>query len=159
MHKKHVRETDPMFQLEKKTCLNSCRVKIWTAFWEYFREILLKNKGILIFHENSCNFTIGFPIIMKMFPKSRSNFHAARIDGWFFGNSGLLTFTGDNFRIHSPYKNCQTCTGERFRALFRSSDFFVIKYFWNRVVTYLWERDVLHDIVHDYRILDNTNTE
>ena len=77
-----------------------------------------------------------------MFPKSSSNFHAARIDGWFFGTSGLLTFTRDNFRIHSLWENSPFGTGERFRALFRSSDFFVIKYFWNRVVTYLWERDV-----------------
>ena len=79
---------------------------------------------------------------MKIFPKSRSNFHAARIDGWFFGTSGLLTFNRDNFRIHSLWKNSPFGTGERFRALFRSSDFFVIKYFWNRVVTYLWEREI-----------------
>ena len=32
-----------------------------------------------------------------MSPKTTSNFHAARINGGFFGSSGLLTFTGDLF--------------------------------------------------------------
>ena len=79
---------------------------------------------------------------MKIFPKSRSNFRAARIDGGFFGTSALLIFNRDNFRIRRLWENSANCTGERFRALFRGSDFFVIKNYWNRVVTYLWERDV-----------------
>ena len=71
------------------------------------------NKGFLYFTSK----------MSKMFPKLRSNFHAARINGRFFGSSGLLTFTRDKYFIYSPHKNCQTCTGEPFRALFRSWDF------------------------------------
>ena len=97
----------------------------------------------MIFHESPCKFTIGFPIIMKISPKPRPNFCAARIDGRFFRASGLLVYTSDNFRIHSLWENYADGTGERFRALFRSSNFFVIKYYWNRVVTYLWERDIV----------------
>ena len=39
-------------------------------------------------------------------------------------------------------KIAQTSTGERFRALFRSSKIFVNKNFRDRVVTYLWERGI-----------------
>ena len=83
----------------------------------------------LNFDENPWFFTIGFPIIMKISPKPRPNFCAARIDVSFFRTSGPLIFTSDNFRIHSLWENYADGTGERFRTLFRSSIFFVIKYY------------------------------
>ena len=65
-------------------------MKIWSGILRYFREILLKNKGFLIFHENQGDFTIGFPIIMKISPKTSSNFHASRINEYFFEAPDLI---------------------------------------------------------------------
>ena len=79
---------------------------------------------------------------MKISQNPTSNFHAARINRIFFGSSGSNSFTGVKYFIHSLWENCANMTSERFRALFRTSKIFVIKNFWIRVGTYLWERDI-----------------
>ena len=66
---------------------------------------------------------------MKISQNPTPNFHAARINGYFFGSSGSNSFTGVKYFIHSLWENYANITGERFRALFRSSNFFVIKNF------------------------------
>ena len=84
---------------------------------------------------------------MKITQNPTSNFHAARINEYFFGSSGSNSFTGVKYFIHSLWENYANITSERFRALFRSSDFFVNENFWIRVVTYLWERDMSHIVL------------
>ena len=132
-------------ELQKKCPSVRAAQKFGLDFWDIFvlfDSFLRFFDDILNFDENSWFFTIGFPTIMKISQKSRPKFHAARIDWRFFRSSGPLTFTRDKFRIHSLWENYPNCTGEWFRALFRDSNFFVPKNFWNRVVTYLWERDI-----------------
>ena len=81
-----------------------------------------------------------------MSPKTSSIFHASRINEYFFSRFWLLTFTGDKYFIHCLWENCANSTSERSRAWTMISNFFVIKNFRIRVVTYLWEREVLQGV-------------
>ena len=80
---------------------------------------------------------------MKISQKCSSNFHAARINTRFFFELEHRIGFSDMFFMYSLWKNSQNAIAGELERLKTILDFFVIKYFWFRVVTYLWERDVV----------------
>ena len=79
---------------------------------------------------------------MKISLKCTSNFHATRIKGQVFLALEHQTAFSDMFFMSSLWENSQTAISGELERLKTILDFFVIKYFWFRVVTYLWEREI-----------------